>query len=49
MAILKRVSGARRVLDKVAVKNQSGLSTAQLMLVNEDLKPGMFEHPLLEL
>jgi hypothetical protein len=41
MKAAKPVSAARRVLDKVAVKNQSGLSTAQLMLVNEDLKPGM--------
>jgi hypothetical protein len=30
----------RRGLDKLAVKNQVGLSTSQLMLVNEDLKPG---------
>jgi hypothetical protein len=45
MAVVKTVSGARRVLDKVAVKNQSGLSTAQLMLVNEDLKPGMSNAP----
>ena len=30
----------RRVAEKLAVENEPGLSNAQLMLVNEDLKPG---------
>ena len=30
----------RRVPDKLAVESESGLTTAQLMLTNYDLKPG---------
>lgn len=30
-----------RVADKLAVESEPGLTTAQLMLVNHDLKPGM--------
>lgn len=30
---------ARRWLDKLAVKSEPGLTHAQLMLANEDLKP----------
>ena len=31
---------ARRVLDKLAVPSEPGLTNAQLMLTNHDLKPG---------
>lgn len=32
---------ARQVLEKIAVAQEPGLTNAQLMLVNHDLKPGM--------
>jgi hypothetical protein len=36
-------SAVRRFLNKIAVKEtEPGLTTAQLMLINEDLKPGMW-------
>ena len=31
---------ARRMLDKIAVLQEPGLTNAQLMLTNHDLKPG---------
>lgn len=33
---------ARRVLDKLAVSSEPGLTNAQLMLTNHDLKPGKY-------
>lgn len=35
-----KTSKVKRVLDKVAVESEPGLSSAQLMLANHDLKPG---------
>lgn len=32
----------RRVLDKLAVPSEPGLTNAQLMLTNHDLKPGEY-------
>jgi NCS1 family nucleobase:cation symporter-1 len=37
-----------RALDKIAVKSEPGLTTAQLMLTNEDLKPGMLLYLLIQ-
>lgn len=34
------MSQIKRALDKLAVHSEPGLTTAQLMLVNDDLKPG---------
>lgn len=34
------MSQVKRALDKLAVHSEPGLTTAQLMLVNDDLKPG---------
>jgi hypothetical protein len=31
---------ARQLLDKIAVSQEPGLTSAQLMLTNHDLKPG---------
>lgn len=37
-----KTSKAAHILQKLAVKEtEPGLSTGQLMLINEDLKPGM--------
>lgn len=33
-----------RILDKIAVDNEPGLTNAQLMLVNHDLKPGAYQN-----
>ena len=33
-----------RVVDKLAVSSEPGLTNAQLMLTNHDLKPGMVNH-----
>lgn len=42
-----KTSKATHILQKLAVKEtEPGLSTGQLMLINEDLKPGM-PQPLL--
>lgn len=35
-----KASKVKRVLDKLAVDSEPGLSSAQLMLANHDLKPG---------
>jgi NCS1 family nucleobase:cation symporter-1 len=34
------MSNLKWVLDKVAVENEAGLSNAQMMLTNSDLRPG---------
>lgn len=38
--IVSIMSQVKRALDKLAVHSEPGLTTAQLMLVNDDLKPG---------
>lgn len=40
MDTIKR-SKVARVVDKLAVESEPGLTNAQLMLTNHDLKPGM--------
>ena len=40
METIKRTKVAR-VVDKLAVESEPGLTNAQLMLTNHDLKPGM--------
>lgn len=42
METLKRSKFAR-IVDKLAVKSEPGLTNAQLMLTNEDLKPGKYK------
>lgn len=32
----------RRFVDKIAVDSEPGLSNAQLMLTNDDLRPGIY-------
>ena len=39
MEVVKRTRVAR-VVDKLAVKSEPGLTNSQLMLTNHDLKPG---------
>lgn len=36
----------RRFVDKLAVDSEPGLSNAQLMLTNDDLRPGIYCLPL---
>lgn len=37
---------AARLIDKLAVESEPGLTNAQLMLTNFDLKPGTYDCPL---
>lgn len=37
---------AARLMDKLAIESEPGLSNAQLMLTNHDLKPGQFDRTL---
>ena len=37
----------RMILSKLAVDAEPGLTTGQLMLANDDLKPGMYEYSFL--
>ena len=44
-AIMEKIRGSKvaRIVDKLAVSSEPGLTNAQLMLTNFDLKPGSFQ------
>jgi hypothetical protein len=40
LELLPAIMSVRRFVDKIAVDSEPGLSNAQLMLTNDDLRPG---------